>query len=112
MKLSSSTVNNIITKIKITGSCEAGRSSGRPRITSRRDDIAIGRCAKINPTYSSLQVKASADVRASARTVRRRLLSEFGLRSCRPARKPLLNQQQRMKRIKFCKKYLKWTVAE
>ena len=70
--------------------------------------MVIRRSAVKNPNLSSLQIKIDTGVKASSRTVRRRLLTQFGLRAYRPAKKPHLNKLQRDKRIRFCKKYLHW----
>lgn len=104
-----STVSQLIQHFKTVGSSEAKKSTGRPRITSKRDDISIGRCARINPTYSSIEICAETGVQASSRTIRRRLLKDFGLAARHPAKKPLLTEQQRLKRLKFCKKYEHWS---
>src|ERR1051325_8820088 len=49
---------------------------------------------------------------ASTRTIRRRLVNDFNLRSRRPVRKPLLSTVQMKKRLQFCKKYSSWTAQE
>jgi transposase len=99
------TVADIVHKLSVSGSVDIGKSTGRPRITSKRDDIMMRRSVIKNPTLSSLEVKVINHVMASTRTIRRRLLQDFGLKACRPARKPLLNERQRRKRLNFCKKY-------
>ena len=58
---------------------------------------------------SSTDVKAELPVKVSARTVRRRLVDKFNLRSQLAAKKPLLTAAQTKKRIQFCKKYRNWT---
>lgn len=110
LKLNKSTVCRLVQHFSRTGSSEAKKSTGRPRITSKRDDIAIGRSARVNPTYSSTQIMLDSGVHASTRTIRRRLLKEFGLAARRAAKKPLLTDQQRRKRLKFCKERQHWTV--
>jgi len=109
LTLSKSVVSRIASKFWSSGTSEAGKSTGRPRITTRREDNTFRRCAVINPTYSSQQIKVETCSAASTRTIRRRLFNEFGLRACKPAKKPLLNHQQRVKRKKFCRKYLHWS---
>lgn len=105
LKMPRTTVSGISIKFKATGSSEAGQRSGRPRISSIRDDRAVKLCSIKNPTFSSLEIKCETGLNFSTRTIRRRLSSEFGLRARRPAKKPLLNKKQRLKRIQFCKKY-------
>ena len=104
-----STVGNIVKRFNITGSSDAGKSTGRPRITSKRQDSLIKRSATKNPSLSSLEIKLDTACTASTRTIRRRLVEDFGLRARRPARKPLLTRAQRLQRIAFCKKYKHWT---
>ena len=108
LNLTKSTVCKLAAKYNSTGSVEAGKSSGRPRVTSKREDNRFRRCAVINPLSSSEVIKIETATVASTRTIRRRLF-DTGLLARRPAKKPLLNQQQRLKRIKFCKKYINWT---
>lgn len=103
------TVSYIVRKFKETGSGEAGCRTGRPRVTTPREDGMLRRCAVKNPGYSSLEVKNETRVVASTRTIRRRLVNEFHLRAYRPARKPLIDDKQRRRRLAFCKRYLHWT---
>ena len=107
--LSRSTVSQLLQQFATTWSMDVKRRSGRPRITSRRDDTLIRRCSVVNPTYSATHIMVETNVRASSRTIRRRLLNEFGLASRRPAKKSLLTQKQRLKRLKFCLKYEHWS---
>jgi len=112
LKLSESVVSRIIKKYRATGSSSPRKRSGRPRVSSKREDSLIRRCAVQTPTISSLQIKINTGVRASACTIRRRLVQEFALRAHRPSRKPLITTQQRQKRILFCKKYKNWDAAK
>jgi transposase len=107
--MNKATVSLLIKKLRTTGSITAGKSTGRKRVTSARDDHRIRRSASTHPNFSSLQIKVDADVAASSRTVRRRLYKDFGLRARRPAKKPFLTKIQRKKRLAFCRKYLNWT---
>lgn len=65
-----------------------------------------------NPTISSSEITGQLTKRVSERTIRRRLSSEFKLPCRVAAKKPLLNDEQRKKRIAFCKKYKHWTARE
>jgi len=103
------TVSLLLKKLKTTGSITAGKSTGRKRSTSVRDDHAIRRSACNHPNFTSLQIKVDSGVGASSRTVRRRLQKEFGLCARRPAKKPFLTKIQREKRLAFCRKHLNWT---
>ena len=112
LKLSKSVVSRIASKFRWTGCAEAGKSTGRPRASSKHEDNNFKRCVMKNPMCTSLQIKVETGTTASTRTIRRRLFSEFALKACRPAKKPLLNKEQRIKRMAFCKKYLHWTVQD
>lgn len=105
------TVCDIVNRFKATGSVEVGRRTGRPRVTSIRNDNMIRRASTKNPGASSLEIKLDTGLSVSPRTIRRRLVDMFGLRARRPAKKPLLTDQQRRKRVQFCRKYLHFTVA-
>ena len=66
------------------------KKSGRPRKTTARDDIAMKRIVVRSPTSSCKKVRANLlrkDTDVSISTVYRRLSKEFGLKSCKPAKK-------------------------
>ena len=48
--------------------------------------------------------------KVSTRTVQRRLFTEFGLKSHKPARKPRLTEGMKKKRLSFAKAHAHWTV--
>jgi len=85
---------------------------GRPRVTTKRVDIAIVKTAKFSPKASSSVIRSrlpgSPDKKPSNRTIRRRLF-DVGLRSYRPARKPKLSLKNTKDRMTFCHKYKLWT---
>jgi transposase len=112
LDLSKSCVSKIVKRFRETGSSEAGKSTGRPRVSTKREDNRIRRSAVANPTWSSSRIQAETGTEASCRTIRRRLSNEFKLRARRPANKPLLNKKQRAKRVAFCRKYLNWTAQQ
>ena len=91
---------------------ERRKGSGRPRKTSRRDDVIIRRMAVKNPVITSNEIAAEVPYGVSARTIRRRLLNDFKLSFRRPAKKPFLNDRQRHKRLQFCRRHRNWTTAE
>jgi len=94
-----STVAEIVKRFDITGKVDILKRSGRPKITSPRDDNMIKRLVVKTPSISSTEIKLELPSVVSTRTIRRRLSDQFGLRSRRPAKKPLLNDQQRRKKI-------------
>ena len=89
------------------------KRSGRPKVTSGRTDNMIMLMAKRSPRASSLKIKSQlpATERVSASTIRRRLFAG-GLKSRRPAKKPLLTAKNVRDRIAFCRKYRNWTADE
>jgi len=96
-----------------TGRVFSRQRSGRPRRTTRRDDIAMLKAIKKQPFLSASDVKKEVPcVKVSLRTVRRHLCDEFNLRSRHAARKPLFNSKQVTKRLHFCRKYMNWTTAQ
>ena len=96
-----------------TGGVFSRQRSGRPRCTTRRDDISMLKAIKKQPFLSASDVKKEVPrVKASLRTVRRRLCDEFKLRCQHAARKPLLNSKQVTKRLQFCRKYKNWTTGQ
>ncbi|CAJ0916738.1 unnamed protein product [Ranitomeya imitator] len=52
-----------------------------------------------------------AGVKCTARTVRNRLL-EAGLKSCKPRKKPFINEKQRRARLKFAIDHKDWTIED
>ena len=93
--ISKSSVDRAVHIFNETGQYCSRRRPGRPKITTSRDDLAIKRLIVKNPFMSCADVKAELPVKVSARTVRRRLVDKFNLRSHRAAKKPLLTKAQR-----------------
>ena len=99
-------------KFKNCGSYSDCKRSGRPRKTTRRDDILIKRCVVKSPACSGKKIRAElgeTSSKISRRTISRRLTDEFGLKSRKPARKPRLTPVMKLKRLQFAKKYKNWT---
>ena len=113
LKLPKTTVHDIIQRIKMTGSTKAKKTTGRPRITSKRTDNTIKHYAVINPTASSGEIQAQLpqEVNVSARTIRRRL-PDARLKSYRPAIKPRLSPKNINDRLIFCRAHADLTVEQ
>lgn len=109
LKLPRSTVHYCVTRFKETGSGDSKPRSGRPRVTDKRHDNRMKRLVVNNPAITSYEIKHCMQSPASTRTIRRRLVTEFNLRSRRPARKPLLTPAQMKKRVDFCNRHKHWT---
>ena len=85
------------------------KKSGRPRKTTARDDIAMKRIVAHSPTSSCKKVRANllrkgTDVTKS--TVFRRLSEEFGLKSCKPAKKNKVDTHNEEEEASVCQKAL------
>lgn len=111
LKVCQSAVSRCLRRIGELKSYNSRQRSGRPRITSIRDDNAIRRTATAHPLFTSRDVASALppETKVSLRTIRRRLSKEMGLKSYRPAVKPRLSKKNITDRIKFCKKYQHWT---
>ena len=83
---------------------------GRKKKTSVQTDRAIVRFSKLSPRSSSAKIQAGLPKteNVSLRTVRRRLFNA-GLKSRKPARKPLLTSKNIADRMAFCQKYQDWS---
>ena len=112
LKISKASAGKIGKSFEDTGSAERKKRSGRPRSTTKREDLLIRRSAIKNPFISSVEILSDTALGVSSRTVRRRLVTDFKLRSRIAAKKPLLTPAQRAKRVAFCKKYKAWTEKE
>ena len=107
LHLSKSTVNLWISRAKENGLASTPvpkKRSGRPRKTNLRTDQYVKRLVCNKPTITAKEIKATMyhvleDV--SERTIQHRLQKELGLPSRRAAKKPLLNDKMREKRIDF-----------
>jgi transposase len=113
LHVSKSSVERAVKLVSETGQYNHRQRSGRPRTTTKHDDMMIKRLCQKNPFISSVDIKAELPyMKFSPRTIRRRLQVDCKLLSRRAARKPLLTEAQRKKRLAFCKKYKDWTVKD
>lgn len=89
------------------------KRSGRPKATSLRTDNAIKLMARRSPRSSSVKIQSQLPLadRISKQTIRRRLFN-CGLKSRRPAKKPLLSKKNIRDRLVFCRKFKNWTADE
>ena len=72
------------------------KQSGRPRKPTPRDDHLMKRITVRSPMSSSKKIRSALLARGtdvSARTVCRRLVSDFGLKLCKPAKNAALPLQ-------------------
>uniref|UniRef100_A0A8C1CKD1 Uncharacterized protein n=1 Tax=Cyprinus carpio TaxID=7962 RepID=A0A8C1CKD1_CYPCA len=109
-----STIYRIIKIFKESGSIAVKKSSGRPRVSSKRQDrllLRSQRQSRVSTSAELAQEWQQAGVSASARTVRRRL-SDRGLVSRRTAKKTLLSKKHVEDRLEFCRRYKDWTAED
>lgn len=110
-----SAINNIIKRFQTEGTTSPRKRSGRPRLSSIRSDRSLVRLSLLNKFKGSQELAtdwfASTGVSSSASTVRSRLVSA-GLKSYRPARKPLLTNFQRLRRLRFARNHATWSLQD
>jgi transposase len=86
-------------------------TTGRPTATSTIQDERLKRYVLKNPFKSARELKNEvpgwSDV--SVRTIQHRLQKKLGLPAQRAAKKPLLTQKMKQKRLAFARKYKNWT---
>ncbi|CAM1330816.1 Uncharacterised protein at_DN1629 [Pycnogonum litorale] len=73
------------------------------------------RIAVRSPMSSSSKIRSALLAKGtdvSRRTVSRRLVDYFGLKSFKPARKPRLTLAMKVKRLAFAKKHANWTIQQ
>lgn len=100
-----SVVQRCLARHTETGSFKARKRPPRARVTSERTDNLIKRLVQCKPTISSTEIQAQLPVTVSARTLRRRLSGEMGLKSYKSAPKPLLSKKNIQDRLSFCQRY-------
>ena len=107
-----SIVSRIVNKHRLTNDVMDRPRSGRSRITSRREDNALGRLVRRNPFANSTVLKRQwlPHRLLSARTVRNRLKS-VGYRSRRPVKRCLLTQAHKAFRLQWCQTRRQWNLA-
>lgn len=111
--VSRETVNRILKRNRETGSLVPGKSTGRPRVTTQRDDRVLGRLARQDRSKSCDSLRAEwtqgRNIQASSRTVNRRLIS-MGYRARRCAVKPKLTPRHKRDRLAWARQYRNLTV--
>lgn len=110
--LTLSSVQNIFNRYVATGSYHHLPRSGRPRVTSLREDGIITRKVQKDPFLTSSAVAAdlntTRETPVSSRTVRRRF-KQIGLHSRRSAKNPALTRKHQKDRLQFAKTHVSWT---
>jgi transposase len=110
-----STISYTMKLFKATGNVDRRPKSGRPRLTTDKDDKVLIRLSKKNPRASATdlnaEIRTNYGVQVSVDTVRRRQ-RDGGLHGRRPAKKPLMREKNRKARLAFAKKFRHWTPAQ
>jgi len=104
-------VHNAIIKYQNEGIFTDGKRSGRPKVTSNREDRLMHKVVTRSPMSSSKKIQTKLKDTGkvvSTKTIQRRLSLEFGLKSCKPARKPRLTEAMNKKRLDFAKRHAGW----
>lgn len=107
-----STVQSVLKQYKDTGSLKVKERSGRPRVTTKREDSLLVLNSKKNrkkpATVLTSELNDSRDSNVSLTTVKRRLRSA-GLFGRIAAKKPYLKPINQLKRLKWAKAHKDWT---
>ena len=111
VKVTKTAAHNAITKYQNEGIFTDRKRSGRPKVTSRREDHLMHKVVTRSPMSSSKTIQAKlidTGTVVSTKTIQRRLSLEFGLKSRKPARKPRLTEAMKKKRLDFAKRHADW----
>lgn len=112
LKCSRSAVSRLVKRFDEEGNTDRRARSGRPRISSGREDRILQRICCKNRFMSSRSLAidwtGSTGVRASSSIVRRRLCN-MGLSAKKPLHKPLLTSVMKKKRFNWAKQHQGWT---
>lgn len=91
------------------------QKSGRPRVTSTREDKMIVRKSLSNRRLTSKDLAGEFSLdrnkSISFSTVSRRL-NAAGLKGCKARKKPWLKEINRKRRLEWAKKFANWTAAD
>jgi transposase len=107
MKVSSGAVAKTIKRYDETGSHEDRNRKGRPRVTSAAEDMFIRVTSLRNCSANKCFTEFNRHISTS--TLQRRL-RESGLHGQIAAKKPLLKDTNKKKRLAWAKKHEQWTL--
>jgi transposase len=109
--LSKSSVYNICRKRHLFGTVKDRPRSGRPRVSSTRDDRRLIRMSLTHRKRTASELQRDWHVSACLSTVKSRLRNA-GLRGHVAARKPFMQNRHRKLRLQWSKDRKNWTVAQ
>lgn len=108
-------VENAIRISEETGGFKTRKRTGRPRVTTKREDSVIVRTALRNRRLTATQITAMTNETRSSPISRKTInnrLHKAGLRGRVAMRKPLLRPQNKVKRLEWAKKHENWTYSQ
>lgn len=109
---SKSVVHDILKVYNDTGSCEAKKSPGRPRITTKREDRAMVNLVKKDRFKTAAAISREISIHlenpSSRKTVSRRL-AEQNLLARVPVVKPLISAKNKTRRLQFATRHVIWS---
>ena len=115
LSLPKSTIQYIVNKWKRFGDTKNAPRSGRPRKISKRGLRVLIKVVRENrwSTLGNITTEFNKDNKdhISSTTIRRRL-NEYGFRSRIPARKPLISENNRKKRLVYYNLYKSWSLFQ
>ena len=85
--------------------------SGRPKVTTMKQDKKIILHVKRNPFASAKKIKKELELKCSNHTIRRSLVSA-GLKSYFTRKKPFISEKNRRKRLIWAKQHRHWTIED
>jgi transposase len=114
-KTSTSSIQRVLQNFKDTGNFKTKEYSGRPRLTTKREDRNIVQMSKQDCRRSSVQIAAefltAHGSKLSVTSIKRRLL-DAGLYGRHPVKKPLISEKNRLARLRFAKQHLHWSIND
>lgn len=105
------TIRNHIKIYQKTGSCSRKIGSGRPKITTAREDRLIVRKALKSRDSSSSSIKKDLKLNVSNMTIINRLHNS-NIKSHVAAEKPFISKTNLKKRLDFAKEHQNWTIDQ
>lgn len=115
MKVSRGAVRSAIAIFNETGGYTSRKSTGRPRVTTRREDVTVVRESIRNRRLTAPEIarefNSTRENPVSISTVGRRLRAA-GLSGRIALRKPLLRPQNKIKRLNWAKEHVNWSINQ
>lgn len=112
--MTKSKVHRLYMKYLLEGKTTTRRiGSGRPRLTTRREDAMIVREVKKDRFITSNEVKENLpQLRVGTRTIQRRITESNIFKSYFATKKPFISATNRNKRFEWAKAHLNWTIDQ